>query len=92
MMALINKPLAIDSNILMFSNWELEYVSLHDNVLVVKVQIYNAMVCRVLVDNRSGVNITFKDVAEKMAILDNINKEKTPSTPSTGPQSDFWVW
>lgn len=78
MMALINKPLAfVLSDILMLFDWELEDVSLHDNDLVVKVQIYNAKVSWVLVDNRSGVNIIFKDVAEKMAILDNINKGKT---------------
>lgn len=45
MVAPVNKPLAIDPNILMFSDRDLEDVhSPHDNVLVVKVQIFNALV------------------------------------------------
>lgn len=64
MVASINKPLAIDSNILMFSDRDLEEVhSPYNDALVVKVQISNAMVSRVLMDNRSRVNVIFKDVA-----------------------------
>lgn len=63
MVALINIPLAIDSNILMFFDRDLEGVhSPYNDALIVKVQISNTMVSRVLMDNRSGVNILFKDV------------------------------
>ncbi|KAB2621075.1 hypothetical protein D8674_037654 [Pyrus ussuriensis x Pyrus communis] len=37
----------------------------------------NAIVSRVLVDNGLGVNVLFKDVAEKMGILDSIDKGRT---------------
>ncbi|CAN6718808.1 unnamed protein product [Malus baccata var. baccata] len=50
--------------------------SSHDDASVIKVQISNAMVSHVLVDNRYGVNILFKDAMERIRILDNINKSK----------------
>lgn len=60
----INKPFPVDSNILMFIDQNLEDVySSHDDSLVIKVHISNAMVSRVLVDNRYEVNILFKDEA-----------------------------
>lgn len=46
----------------------------HNDLFIVKVQISNAMISRVLMDNRLRVNVLFKDAAEKMGILDNINK------------------
>lgn len=62
MMVSINKPLPINSNILMFFDQDLEDVhSPYDDALIVKVQISNIMVSRVLVDNGSSVNILFKD-------------------------------
>lgn len=49
------KPLLIDFNILMFSSQDLENVnSLHNDVVVIKVQIFNPMVSRFLVDNVVG--------------------------------------
>lgn len=75
-MASINKPLTIDSNILMSSNRDLEDVhSPYDDAFVIKVQISNTLVSQVLVDNVFRVNILFKDVVEKMGIIDNINKK-----------------
>lgn len=75
-MVSINKPLTIDSNILMSSNRDLEDVhSPNDDAIVIKVQISNTLVSRVLVDNVFGANILFKDVVEKMEILGNINKK-----------------
>ncbi|KAM1529990.1 hypothetical protein EV2_019748 [Malus domestica] len=66
------------SNILMFSGKDLEDVnSPHDDVLVIKVQIFNAMVSCILIDNVIGVNIFFKDRINRIRILDNINKSKT---------------
>lgn len=76
--ALINMPFTIDSNILMFYDQDLENVhSPYDNALIIKVQIPNAIVSRVSMDNGSGINALFMDAAEKMGILDNINKGKT---------------
>lgn len=64
MVASNNKPLAIDSNILMLSDRDLEGVhSPYNDAIVVKLQISNAMVSWVLMDNRSGVKVLFKDVA-----------------------------
>lgn len=78
MVANINKPLIINSNILIFSDQDLEEVhSPDDNALAIKVQISNAMVSRVLVDIRARINIFFKDTIERMMILDIINKSKT---------------
>ena len=78
MVASINKSLAIDFNIMMFSNRDLEDVySPHDDAFIIKVKISNSMVIRVLVDNRSGVNVLFKDVVENMGILRSVNKEMT---------------
>lgn len=78
MVASIYKPPPIASTIPMFSNRDLEDVcSPYDDALVITVHISNAMVSRVLVDNGYRVNILFKDAAEKMGILDNINKSKT---------------
>ncbi|KAM1637101.1 hypothetical protein ACFX13_015223 [Malus domestica] len=69
MVAFIYKPPPIASTIPMFSNRDLEDVCLpYDDALVIKVQISNAMVSRVLVDNGYRVNILFKDAAEKMGI------------------------
>lgn len=77
-MANINKQLAIGSNILRFSDQDLEDVySPYDDALVVKAQLSNALVSRVLVNNGLGASVFFKDVAEKLEILDNINKRKT---------------
>lgn len=46
----------------MFFDQDLEDVhSPYDDALIVKVQISNIMVSRVLVDNGSSVNILFKD-------------------------------
>lgn len=76
MMASVIKPLTIDFNILMFSNRDLEDVhSPYDDALVIKVQISNTLVSWVLVNNVFGVNVLFKEVVEKMGILDNINKK-----------------
>ncbi|KAM1019080.1 hypothetical protein ACFX2I_040520 [Malus domestica] len=78
LVANINKPLAIHSNILMFSDRDLEDVHLpYDDTLVTKVQNSNTLVNCVLVDNGSGFSVFFKDDAEKMGILDSINKGKT---------------
>lgn len=75
MVASINEPLTIGSNILMFSDRDLEDVhSPHDNTFVIKIQISNALVRYVLVDNGSGVNVIFNDVVEKMGIHESINK------------------
>lgn len=72
MVATINKPLSINSNILMFPSQDLEDVnSIHDDALVIKVQISNAL--SQLYDNGSKVNILFKDAAERMRILDRVN-------------------
>ncbi|RXH67378.1 hypothetical protein DVH24_027525 [Malus domestica] len=73
LVANINKPLAINSNILMFMI-EIWKTSTH---LVIKVHISNTLVSCILVDNGSGFSILFKDVAENMGILDNINIENT---------------
>ncbi|KAB2600509.1 hypothetical protein D8674_042977 [Pyrus ussuriensis x Pyrus communis] len=57
MMASINKTLAIDANILMFFDRGMEDFHSRDNdPFIVKVQITNAMINRVLVDNKLGVN------------------------------------
>ncbi|TQD73104.1 hypothetical protein C1H46_041365 [Malus baccata] len=77
-MAFITKPLAIDSNILMFLDMDLEDVySPHDDAFVIKIQITNALVSSILVDNGSGVSLFFDDAAEKMEILNSVNKGKT---------------
>lgn len=65
-MAVVNKPLAIDYNILMFSDRDLE-----------NVQISNTLVSCVLVNNGSRVSVLFKDAVEKMGTLEDINKGKT---------------
>ncbi|KAB2623881.1 hypothetical protein D8674_037834 [Pyrus ussuriensis x Pyrus communis] len=78
MVASINKPLSIKFNILMFSDQDLEDIhSPDDDALVIKVQISNNMVSRVLVDIGAGISIFFKDAIERMRILDIINKSKT---------------
>lgn len=66
----------------MFSGWDLEDInSPHDDALVIKVQIFNAMVSHVLV-----VKIFFKDKINRISILDNITKSKTlPHTFSKTP-------
>lgn len=52
MVASINKPLAIDSNILMFSDRDLEDVNLpHVDALFIKIQISNALVNHIPVNN-----------------------------------------
>ncbi|KAB2625773.1 hypothetical protein D8674_017433 [Pyrus ussuriensis x Pyrus communis] len=57
MVASINKTLAIDANILMFFDRRMEDFHSPDNdPFIVKVQITNAMISRVLVDNKLGVN------------------------------------
>ncbi|KAM2989055.1 hypothetical protein FF2_003079 [Malus domestica] len=77
-MAFITKPLAIDSNILIFLDMDLEDVhSPHDDAFVIKIQISNALVNIILVDNSSGVSLFFDDAVEKMEILDSVNKGKT---------------
>ncbi|TQD72737.1 hypothetical protein C1H46_041728 [Malus baccata] len=82
-------PGGAQRNILMFFNRDLEDVhSPFDDVVIVKMQISNAMVNHVLVDNGSGVNVLFKDVVENMAILDSHKRrEGPPSTPSNGHHS-----
>lgn len=81
MVASINKPLSIESNILMF--FSSRFAKLEDihfpcyDALVIKVHIFNAMVSPVLVDNGYAVSTLFKDTAERMRILDSINKGKT---------------
>lgn len=78
MVTTINKPLTIDSNILIFSNHDLEDVhSFHDDALVVQVQIFIALVSCILVDNGSGVSVLLYDTTKKMRILDIIKKGKT---------------
>lgn len=75
----------------MVSAWELEDVHSHLNdAFVIKVQISHAMVNWLLVDNGLGVYVLFKDAAERMGILDNINKGKTSFIPSTEPLSVLW--
>lgn len=55
MVANINKPFPTGSNIRMFFYWDLEDVhSSHDDALVIKVQISNAMVSCIFVDDGSG--------------------------------------
>lgn len=82
MVATINKPLAIDYNILMFLDHDLEdQDATHhsqqatDDALVVKVQISNALVSSIMVNNCSRVRVLFNDATEKRRILDIINKE-----------------
>lgn len=74
-MGTVNKSLAIDYNIQMFLDRDLEDVrSPHDDALVVKVQISNTLVSCVPVKHYSGLKVLFNDAAEKMGILDSINK------------------
>lgn len=62
----------------MFSDWDLEDVHPpYDNTFVIKIQISNALVSCVLVDNGSGVHVIFNDVVEKVGIHDCINKGNT---------------
>lgn len=78
MVASINKPLSIKSNIVIFSDQDLEDIhSPNDDALVIKVQISNNMVSRVLVDIGAGISIFFKDAVKRMKNLDIINKSKT---------------
>ena len=91
MVASTNKSLIIDSNILVCSFRDLKYVqSPHNDTFIVKVQISNALVSRVLVDNGSGVNIFFKDATEKMGIFYNTNMGKTTIHTFNGPPSNPW--
>lgn len=90
MVASINKPPPINSNILMFFDQDLEDVhSPYDDALIVKVQISNVMVSPVLVDNGSSVNVLFKDAADKIGLLDSINKGKTTLHIVNGPLSSL---
>lgn len=83
-MSFINKPLTIDSNILIFSDQDLEDVhSPHDDAIVVKLQIFNVLASWVLVDNGLGDVVLFKGAAEKMVFLTISIKERQPSIPST---------
>lgn len=85
MVTSINKPLAIDSNILPFSDWDLEDGhSPHDDVFVVKIQIPNA-----LIENSSRVSVLFKDIAKKMGIVDNIKTGKMTIHTFNGAPTQF---
>lgn len=89
-MAFINKPLAIDSNILPFFDQDLEDVhSPHDDAFVVKIQIPNTLVSRILVENGSRVSVFFKDTAENMGIIDCLNKGKMTLHTFNGAPTRF---
>lgn len=75
MVASFNKALPIDGNIIMFLDQDMGRVcTLHDNALVVTLQMPHAKVNRILVERGVGVNILFKDTVERMRLLSDVTK------------------